>query len=148
VRYTQGLLKSTTGPFSGLIFYAQPEPDVLNRVQFRIYTWHGEESTEDWEQGGWWHFNSIVWDESGISLFSEVTCFGAEMAAHYSWPAVSEEQEDLRRDDLYDSAKAWPWISDVLSGPLGLVPLDGDEKNLANTTYRAELKKQGVAVPD
>ena len=100
MRFSNGLLKSFEGPFEGLIFYAQPAEDVLNRVQFKIFTWHGAESGENWEQGGWWHFNSVLWDEDQVHLYTEVTTMGAELTDSYAWPELAEERAEQRAEDL------------------------------------------------
>ena len=144
MQFSNGLLKSLKGPFEGMIFYAQPVEDVLNRVQFKVYTWHGAETEEDWQQGGWWHFNSVIWDEERVHLYTEVTSIGAELVDSYSWPKLSEDLTEQRAEELYDPDRAWYWVSEVLSEPLGLGTLREEERTDSNSSLQRELKKRGV----
>ena len=128
-----GITFATEGPFSGLPFYVEPKLDVLNRVQFRVLTWHGK-SDEDDGSGGWWHFDSIVHDREEITIYTEVTYMGGgEVVLTIPWSELDEDQEECRQCDLAEEEKAWPWISRELMKPLGLRAIEPKQISDADT---------------
>lgn len=143
--FSNGLLKSNKGPFADKIFYPDPQEDALNRVGFRLITWQGAEEPGEWEQGGWWHFDSILWDESGVHVYTEVTTQGAELHASFPWPELGEDEDERRREDLHDPEKAWRWVSAVLMEPLGLAVLSAVEAQLDNPVFQKEVANWGPA---
>ncbi len=142
--FSKGFLKATEGPFAGLVFYPQDQEDAINRIHFRIFTWHGQESADDWEKGGWWHYDSILWDSEEVSIYTEVTCNGAELEAQYPWPELPDEENQLRWEELYDPEHAWKWVSAALSEPLGLVTLTSEDLKTTDPLFVEELEQQGV----
>jgi hypothetical protein len=118
-----GIALAQKGPFAGHAFYVEPNLDVLNRVQFRVITWHGK-SDED-GGGGWWHFDSIVHDREAITLYTEVTETGAEGHSVVRWTSLDDERDEERQEQLADEDQAWKWVSAELIEPLGLETVEG-----------------------
>jgi hypothetical protein len=76
--------------------------DALNRPQFKIITWHGEDDSNPIGGGGWWHTASVIADPyEGITLYEEVTDPpGYEETQHISLKAIKRA---LSNSDYIDA---------------------------------------------
>lgn len=73
-------MKSDLFWFNGKPAFLEFEDDVLMRIAFRIFIWQGESEGDEYESGGWWHFDSGILEPTGeLNLYTEVTSSGYEL---------------------------------------------------------------------